>query len=100
MLHTTLNLEEKTDNKNSQTNTQSKGYFLGDKSVHSRLMKWRDELKTLFPVAIKNNNQQSNLVTLKHKSITTLLYSIKPSLGHETTNMIEGLHYMEHEGKR
>jgi len=63
-------------------------------------MKWRDELKTLFPVAIKNNNQQSNLVTLKHKSITTLLYSIKPSLGHETTNMIEGLHYMEHEGKR
>ena len=79
MLHTTLNLEEKTDNKNSQTNTQSKGYFLGDKFVHSRLMKWRDELKTLFPIAIKSSNQQSTLVHIKHKSITTLFYSIKPS---------------------
>jgi hypothetical protein len=59
MLHTTLNLEEKTDNKTSQANSESKGSFLGDKSVHSRLMKWRDELKILFPVAIKTviNNQ-------------------------------------------
>ena len=38
MLHTTLNLEEKTDNKTSQTNTQSKGSLLGDKSIHSKLM--------------------------------------------------------------
>jgi hypothetical protein len=100
MLHTTLNSEDKTDNKTSQTNTQLKGSFLGDKSVHSRLMKWRDELKILFPVAMENNNQQSTLVTLRQKSITTLFYSIKPSLVQETTNMIERLHYMEHEGKR
>jgi hypothetical protein len=56
MLHTTSNLEEKIDNKTSQENNQSKGSFLGDKFVHSRLMKWRDELKILFPVAIKNSN--------------------------------------------
>ena len=93
MLHTTLNLEEKIDNKNSQTNTQLKGSFVGDKSVHSRFMKWRDELKILFPVAIENNNQQSTLVTLKQKSITTLFYSIKPSLVHEAINMIVRLLY-------
>jgi hypothetical protein len=34
----TLNLEEKTDNKNSQENSESKGSFLGDKSVHSKIM--------------------------------------------------------------
>ena len=56
MLHTTLNLEEKTDNKTSQANSQSKGSFLGDKFVHSMLMKLRDELKILFPVATKNIN--------------------------------------------
>ena len=39
MLHTTLNSEDKTDNKTSQTNTQLKGSFLGDKSVHYMLMK-------------------------------------------------------------
>jgi hypothetical protein len=56
MLHTNLNLEEKTDNKASQTNIQSKGSFLGDKFVHSSLMKWRDELKILFPIAIENSD--------------------------------------------
>ena len=34
MLHTTSNLEEKTDNKTSQENNESKGSFLGDKSIH------------------------------------------------------------------
>jgi hypothetical protein len=52
----TLNLEEKFDNKTSQENNESEGSFLGEKVVHSRLMKWRDELKNLFPIAIENSN--------------------------------------------
>jgi hypothetical protein len=100
MLHTTSNLDEKIDNKTSQENNQSKSYFLGEKSVHSRLMKWRDELKILFPIEIENNNQKSTLATLKHKSIPIIFYSIKPYLIKETINMIERLHYMVHEGER
>jgi hypothetical protein len=34
MLHTTSNLEEKTDNKTSQVNSESKGSSLGNKYVH------------------------------------------------------------------
>jgi hypothetical protein len=34
MLHATSNLEEKTNNKTSQENNESKGSSLGDKSVH------------------------------------------------------------------
>ena len=78
MLHTTSNLEEKTDNKTSQAKSQSKSYFLGDKFVHSRLMKWRDELKILFPVAMEKVITNQLLVTLRQNSIITQFYSIKP----------------------
>ena len=78
MLHTTSNLEEKTDNKTSQENSQLKGSFLGDNSI---LFK-----QTFFSTGSSHHDWETSLWNMKIRDkVLCFLYPLR-TLQSQTQN--------------